>query len=221
MMVQKYRQNIAYLNAPSALRTNYLVESRCSECDRKPLRSEVGIMQALIILSVIGLSMAVCNYFCFLLGDRSTFKPQFDKTFPNIPQALDIPDHLQAPMKVLRKACLAESGVDEKYVEQSKNGYMADVPELKCYVLCLLEHAGVASFFFYGNKSGFMAKSVCSSKSKILSQFHSHLPVTNDAIAIQIEADNTIHFDDIMHLLPQSNKDSVNKAFDACKTIRK
>lgn len=43
----------------------------------------------------------------------------------------------------MRKACLAESKVDEKYVDQSKNGYLPDVPELGCYILCFLEHAGM------------------------------------------------------------------------------
>lgn len=43
----------------------------------------------------------------------------------------------------MRKACLAESNVDEKYVIASKNGNLPDVPELKCYVLCILEHTGM------------------------------------------------------------------------------
>ncbi|XP_055299792.1 general odorant-binding protein 56d-like [Sitodiplosis mosellana] len=54
--------------------------------------------------------------------------------------ALDIPDHLRAPLKVMRKACLAESGVDENYVNQSRDGNLPDVPKLGCYILCLLEH---------------------------------------------------------------------------------
>lgn len=58
-------------------------------------------------------------------------------------QALDIPDHLRAPLKMMRKACMAESGVDEKHIIASKNGNLPDVPELKCYILCLLEHAGM------------------------------------------------------------------------------
>lgn len=43
----------------------------------------------------------------------------------------------------MRKACMAETGVEEKYIDQSKNGYIPDVPELKCYILCILEHAGM------------------------------------------------------------------------------
>lgn len=39
----------------------------------------------------------------------------------------------------MRKACIGETGVDEKYIEQSKNGYLPDVPELKCYIKCLFE----------------------------------------------------------------------------------
>ena len=58
-------------------------------------------------------------------------------------QALDIPDHLRAPLKMMRKACMAESGVEEKYIEASKNGNLPDVPELRCYILCLLEHSGM------------------------------------------------------------------------------
>lgn len=38
---------------------------------------------------------------------------------------------------------MAESGVEEKYIDASKNGNLPDVPELKCYVLCLLEHSGM------------------------------------------------------------------------------
>lgn len=38
---------------------------------------------------------------------------------------------------------MGESGVDEKYIEASKNGNLPDVPELKCYILCLLEHSGM------------------------------------------------------------------------------
>lgn len=44
---------------------------------------------------------------------------------------------------MMRKACIAETGVDEKYIEASKNGNLPDVPELKCYILCLLEHSGM------------------------------------------------------------------------------
>lgn len=56
---------------------------------------------------------------------------------------MDIPDHLRAPLKVLRKACMAETGVELTYLEQSKNGYIPDVPELKCYINCMLEHSGM------------------------------------------------------------------------------
>lgn len=44
---------------------------------------------------------------------------------------------------MMRKACVAESGVDEKYILESKNGYIADVPELGCYILCMWQHAGM------------------------------------------------------------------------------
>lgn len=58
-------------------------------------------------------------------------------------QALDVPDHLKAPMKLMRKACVAESGVDEKYIDASRGGNLPNVPELGCYILCIFEHAGM------------------------------------------------------------------------------
>lgn len=38
---------------------------------------------------------------------------------------------------------MGETGVEEKYIEQSKNGNLPDVPELRCYINCLLEHSGM------------------------------------------------------------------------------
>lgn len=38
---------------------------------------------------------------------------------------------------------MAESGVEEKHIDASKNGNLPDVPELKCYIKCLLEHSGM------------------------------------------------------------------------------
>lgn len=58
-------------------------------------------------------------------------------------QALDIPEHLRAPVKQLRKACMTQSNVDEKYIIATRDGNVPDVPELKCYILCLFEHAGI------------------------------------------------------------------------------
>ena len=69
--------------------------------------------------------------------------------------------------------------MDEKYVNQSRNGYLPDVPELRCYILCIMEHAGL------------------------------------------IEDDGTIHFDEIMHLLPESNAETVKYVSNECSTIRK
>ncbi|XP_031616526.1 general odorant-binding protein 69a-like [Contarinia nasturtii] len=57
--------------------------------------------------------------------------------------ALDIPEHMKAPLKQARKACMGETGVDLKYIEESKNGNLPDVPELRCYILCLMEHHGI------------------------------------------------------------------------------
>lgn len=56
---------------------------------------------------------------------------------------MDIPDHLRAPTRVLRKACLAESGIEEKHIDASKNGHLANVPEMGCYINCFMEHAGM------------------------------------------------------------------------------
>lgn len=79
---------------------------------------------------------------------------------------------------MMRKACIAESGVDEKYVIASNNGSLPDVPELKCYILCLFEHAGM------------------------------------------IEADGTIHFTDVYHLLTPSTQKTVDKVLKECATKR-
>lgn len=38
---------------------------------------------------------------------------------------------------------MAETGVEEKYIDQSRNGYIPDVPELRCYINCIFEHAGM------------------------------------------------------------------------------
>lgn len=43
----------------------------------------------------------------------------------------------------MRKACVAESGVDEKHIIASVNGHLPDDPQLACYILCLLEHSGM------------------------------------------------------------------------------
>lgn len=38
---------------------------------------------------------------------------------------------------------MAESGVEEQHIIASRGGHISDNPELKCYVLCLLEHSGM------------------------------------------------------------------------------
>lgn len=50
---------------------------------------------------------------------------------------------MEAPLKHMRKGCMAETGVQEKYIDESKNGNLPDVPELRCYILCLMEHSGI------------------------------------------------------------------------------
>lgn len=58
-------------------------------------------------------------------------------------QALAPPEHLDPMMKTMHDACVKETGVDEKYIEQSREGYIPDNPLLGCYILCLLEHCGM------------------------------------------------------------------------------
>lgn len=94
-------------------------------------------------------------------------------------QALDIPEHLRAPLKLLRKACVEQSNVDEKYIDQTRNGYVPDVPELKCYILCLFEHGSV------------------------------------------IESDGTIDFEQVLHLMPLENRETVQYVSKTCGTKRK
>lgn len=43
---------------------------------------------------------------------------------------------------MVHQACVEQTKVDEKYISEAKNGYIPDVPEIKCYILCLLEFAG-------------------------------------------------------------------------------
>lgn len=79
----------------------------------------------------------------------------------------------------MRKACIAETGVDQKYINQSRDGNLPDVPELGCYILCLLEHCGM------------------------------------------IDDDGTIKFDQVYHLLPESNAETAKYVTETCKTKRK
>lgn len=58
-------------------------------------------------------------------------------------QALDIPEHMEAPLKQMHKGCVEETGIEEKYIAESKNGNLPDVPGMGCYIKCLMEHAGV------------------------------------------------------------------------------
>lgn len=38
---------------------------------------------------------------------------------------------------------MEQSNVDEKHILATRDGFVPDVPELKCYILCLFEHGGV------------------------------------------------------------------------------
>lgn len=55
---------------------------------------------------------------------------------------MKVSPHLEAASKQLHKACVEQTNVDEKYINQTRGGYVPDNPELKCYMLCLLEHIG-------------------------------------------------------------------------------
>lgn len=50
---------------------------------------------------------------------------------------------MKAPARVLRNACVKETGVDEKLVNLSRNGNLEDSPEFRCYIRCIFEHAGM------------------------------------------------------------------------------
>lgn len=43
----------------------------------------------------------------------------------------------------MRKACMSETNAQESDIIASKNGHLADAPEFRCYILCLLEHSGM------------------------------------------------------------------------------
>lgn len=50
---------------------------------------------------------------------------------------------MKKPLALARKACLELSSVDEKYVNQTKNGNVPNVPELGCYMNCIFDHVGM------------------------------------------------------------------------------
>lgn len=56
---------------------------------------------------------------------------------------MEIPEHLRPATRHARRACMSETNVDEKDIEQSKNGYIVDKPEMGCYINCLLIHFGM------------------------------------------------------------------------------
>lgn len=55
---------------------------------------------------------------------------------------MKISPHLEATSKQMRKACVEQTNVDERYIDETRNGYIPDNAELKCYILCKLEHIG-------------------------------------------------------------------------------
>lgn len=79
----------------------------------------------------------------------------------------------------MRQACVGETGVDIKNIEESRNGYLADTPELRCYLDCLFQHSGM------------------------------------------IDPDGSIHWRDVMHVLPDDVKETVVEVTKICETKRK
>lgn len=46
----------------------------------------------------------------------------------------------------MHNACQQQTGVDEKFIAQSRDGFVADDPKLRCYVLCIFEYSGMVWF---------------------------------------------------------------------------
>lgn len=55
-------------------------------------------------------------------------------------QDLSSPEHFKASLKRMRAVCMQETGVEEKFIEASVEGYVSDDPEIKCYIDCILRH---------------------------------------------------------------------------------
>lgn len=61
-------------------------------------------------------------------------------------QGLAAPEHMEQMLKTMHKLCQEETGVEETYITQSRDGFIPDNPQLKCYILCLLEKCGMVWF---------------------------------------------------------------------------
>ncbi|KAJ6635704.1 General odorant-binding protein 69a [Pseudolycoriella hygida] len=57
--------------------------------------------------------------------------------------AIELPEHLKGPAKILRKTCQAEVNVSDDLIEKSKNGYLPENKELQCYIDCLFRTVGL------------------------------------------------------------------------------
>nr|AWC08429.1 odorant-binding protein 18 [Bradysia odoriphaga] len=57
--------------------------------------------------------------------------------------AIELPEHLKGPAKILRKTCQAETNVSEDLIEQSKGGYLPEDKALQCYIDCLFRTTGL------------------------------------------------------------------------------
>lgn len=58
-------------------------------------------------------------------------------------KALDIPEHLITALKHSRRGCVGETNVDEKLIDQSRDGFIPDDPALGCYISCILNQFGM------------------------------------------------------------------------------
>lgn len=56
---------------------------------------------------------------------------------------MDIPAHLVTGLKHSRRGCVAETNVDEKLIDQSRDGFIPDDPALGCYISCILNQFGM------------------------------------------------------------------------------
>lgn len=57
--------------------------------------------------------------------------------------SLDMPDNMKKAAQLLHDHCVGATGVDEALIEASRGGNLPDDPNLKCYVHCLFETAGL------------------------------------------------------------------------------
>ncbi|XP_037031077.1 general odorant-binding protein 83a-like isoform X1 [Bradysia coprophila] len=65
------------------------------------------------------------------------------KVAVEVKAAIELPEHLKGPAKILRNTCKAETNVSEDLIEKSKGGYLPDDKALQCYIECLFRTVGL------------------------------------------------------------------------------